>query len=318
MSLPNLKIGYVVDPICQLNFAKDSTVALMHEAQQRGFENYAITLPDLFSENGSARARMDRVYVEETSYRSTDVGVRGLEEMDLVLMRKDPPVDLAYSMALDVLNRVNEQKTLVLNRPASLQQLNEKTLVCQFPEWAPDILLTASVAHIRSFLQSHESAVIKPTNLMGGRSIYLLRRTDPNLSVILEDMTRRQRRYVVVQEYLPEIVRGGDERLLFINGKMVPYGIARIPAPGDHRGNLARGATARGFSPQAHHRAIERSLGPFFRKWGLFFVGIDIIGGKLTEINITSPTGISEIRKLSGIDAAALFFDTLLKSSFNN
>ncbi len=318
MSIQSLKIGYVIDPIERLNFKKDTTLALMRESQKRGFQNYTITLPNLFLEDDHPIVLAERIELDgPDDYQALEKGLIALEELDVILMRKDPPFDVEYIMATYILDRLQGSKTIVLNNPQSLRDLNEKVMVSRFPDIVPPNLLTSSSSRALDFMELHGKVVVKPTNKMGGQSIYILQKGDPNIAVILEDMTLRGRRYVVLQKFIPEISQDGDQRILLINGKPVDCGVARIPIAGDHRGNLVCGAKASGFKLTARHLKICDTLSPYLLEKGLFFVGIDVIGDFLTEVNITSPTGILEIDKIFGISVAQIFFDALLETYFH-
>ncbi len=314
----SLRIGYIIDPIETLKFGKDSSVALMKESQRRGFTNYAITLSDLFLDNDTAKAHAAQIELDvKSSYKVHSRELLDLsDQLDVILMRKDPPFDVDYIMSTYILERAGKGKAIVLNDPAALREINEKVAISQFPAISPPNLLTASAERIQEFIELHEKVVIKPTNLMGGRSIYILAKGDPNVPVIIEDVTLRGERYVIVQKYIPAIREHGDKRIILINGKPLPYGIARVPRDGDHRGNLVTGAEAVGFELGPPEFEICNAIGPYLTDHGLFFVGIDVIGDQLTEINITSPTGIVEIEKAFGFDGAAAFFDALLDIYF--
>lgn len=236
-----------------------------------------------------------------------------LGELDFILMRKDPPFDIEYIMATYILERAQEEGAMVLNEPRSLRDVNEKVFTAWVPQCCPPGLLTRSKSAIHSFLDAHQKIVLKPTGRMGGQSIFVISKGDPNANVIIEEMTQFGNRYVQAQKYIPEITTIGDKRILLINGNPVEYGITRIPGPGDHRGNLAVGAEAKGFTLTDRDRWICDQLKPILVERGLFFVGIDVIGDYMTEINVTSPTGIREINKFGNLDVAALVFDELTR-----
>lgn len=316
MTLQSLRIGYVIDPIERLNFKKDTSLALMRESQKRGFQNYTITIANLFLEDDRPIALAEKTELDgEDNYRVIEKALIALEDLDVILMRKDPPFDVEYIMATYILDRLGSS-TIVINNPRSLRDLNEKVMVSRFPGIVPPNLLTSSINRALEFMELHGKVVVKPTNKMGGQSIYILQKGDPNITVILEDITSRGTRYVVLQKFIPEISEEGDQRILLINGKPIDCGVARIPIDGDHRGNLVCGAKASGFKLTARHRTICDTLHPYLIEKGLFFVGIDVIGGFLTEVNITSPTGILEIDKIFGINVAQTFFDALLETYF--
>lgn len=317
MILDSLKIGYVIDPIERLNFKKDTTLALMRESQNRGFHNYTITLATMFLEDDDPMAIAERTeLIGPADFKVLEKTKMGLADLDVILMRKDPPVDVEYIMATYILDRLENKNTLVINNSKALRDFNEKILVSRFPNIVPPNVLTSSISRAMEFMEQHEKVVIKPTNKMGGQSIYILQKGDPNIAIILEDMTLRGNRYVVLQKYIPEITEEGDQRILLINGKPIDCGLARMPIEGDHRGNLVCGAKASGFKLTERHHKICDTLSPYLKSNGLFFVGIDVIGDFLTEVNVTSPTGIVEIDKIFGINVAQTFFDTLLEVYF--
>jgi glutathione synthase len=314
MTMKPRRLGIVMDPLDTIHVKKDTTLALMLEAQARGWELYYMTMDDLCLNNGKAEAWMRRAKVyndldhwfdlEEDNYGS-------LGELDVILMRKDPPFDLEYIMATYILEHAEREGALVINRPQSLRDANEKVFSAWVPECCPPALLTRSKSAIKQFLETHQKIVVKPTDRMGGQSIFVISEGDPNTNVIIEEMTRKGSRYVQVQAYLHQINETGDKRILLINGQPVETAISRIPGGGDHRGNLAVGAEARAITLSERDYWICAQLQPIFRERGLFFVGIDIIGDYLTEINVTSPTGIREINHLHHVKVEAIFFDAL-------
>jgi glutathione synthase len=309
-----IRIGMVMDPIESINPKKDTTLAFMLEAQSRGWEIVYLTLGDLYLRNGRAEGFMRRLKVFDDPYHYYEITGEEygpLGHLDLILMRKDPPFDIEFVMATYILERAELEGAIVLNRPASLRDANEKVFTAWFPQCCPPGLLTRSRKAILDFLDTHQKIVVKPTCLMGGQSIYVIAKGDPNTNVILEEMTQRDTRYVHAQGYIPDIKTKGDKRVLLINGIPVEQGIARIPGGTDHRGNLAVGATAEGFTLTERDRWICQQIAPSLVERGLFFVGIDIIGDYLTEINVTSPTGIREIRKIFQVDVATMLFDRL-------
>lgn len=311
-----IRIGMVMDPIESINTKKDTTLAFMLEAQSRGWEVAYLTLADLFLADGHAEGYIRYVKVfndPELWYEVEREEFGQLREMDILLMRKDPPFDIEYIMATYILERAEAEGVLVLNKPQALRDVNEKVFTAWFPQCCPASLFTRSKKAIKSFLDQHGKIVIKPTNKMGGQSIFVIAKDDPNTNVIIEEMTNRDTRYVQVQAYVPEIKTHGDKRILIIDGEPVPYGITRIPGPGDHRGNLAVGARAEGFTLTDRDRWICKQIGPTLKERGLLFVGIDIIGDYLTEINVTSPTGVVEISKIFNIHVASLVFDAISK-----
>lgn len=309
-----VRIGIVMDPIDSIHPKKDTTLAFMLEAQSRGWQIAYLTLGDLYLNNGRAEGRMRYVKVFENPdhwYEFDGEEYGPLGELDVILMRKDPPFDMEYIMATYILERAEAEGAIVVNKPQTLRDANEKVFTAWFPQCCPPSLLTRSKNDIKKFLDVHQKIVVKPTCKMGGQSVFVISKGDPNTNVIIEEITQLGTRYVQAQTYIPEIETMGDKRVLLINGIPVEHGIARIPGEGDHRGNLAVGAKASGFTLSDRDRWICAQLGPTLRERGLLFVGIDVIGNYLTEINVTSPTGVREIGKLFNINVASLFFDAL-------
>jgi glutathione synthase len=315
-----IRIGMVMDPIETINPKKDTTLAFMLEAQSRGWQVYYLTLGDLYLNNGRAEGMMRQVKVSDDPHHYYEIiseEYGPLKHLDIILMRKDPPFDIEFVMSTYILERAEADGVIVLNRPSSLRDANEKVFTAWFPQCCPPGLLTRSRAALIEFLNTHQKIVVKPTCRMGGQSIFVITKGDPNTNVILEEMTLMGTRYIHAQAYIPEIKTKGDKRILLINGEPVEQGIARIPGEGDHRGNLAVGARAEGFTLTDRDRWICEQLGPELRERGLFFVGIDIIGDYLTEINVTSPTGIREIKKIFQVDVAAMLFDGLTEIMYS-
>lgn len=308
------RLGVLMDPIESINPKKDTSLALMIEAQARGWNLVYLEMKDLFLRSGRAEGRMRQVKVFDDSHHWYEIGVEtygSLSELDAIMMRKDPPFDIEYIMATYILERAEAEGVVVLNRAQSLRDVNEKVFTAWFPQCCPPGLLTRSKSAIKDFLQTHHKIVVKPTAKMGGQSIFVISEGDPNTNVIIEELTQRETCYIQAQAYIPEITTLGDKRIILIDGEAVEYGIARIPGAGDHRGNLAVGATAEGFELTERDKWICAQIGPELKKRGLFFVGIDVIGDFLTEINVTSPTGIKEIGKIFDINIGAKFFEVL-------
>jgi glutathione synthase len=302
----NLEIGIVMDPIGSINIKKDSTFAMMLAAQRRGWRLWYMELADLALTPQHCVARMRRVEVEDNAsqwYRSGATETRPLASLPAILMRKDPPFDMEYIYATYLLEQAHEAGTLVVNDPRTLRDANEKVFTARFPKYCPPLLVTRSAADIADFLAQHRDMVVKPLGGMGGMSVFRVRAGDQNLNVIIETLTEHGRRYCMAQRYIPEIV-DGDKRILLIDGQPVPYALARIPAPGENRGNLAAGASAQGRPLSERDRAIAGEVGAELRRRGVLFAGIDVIGDYLTEVNITSPTCIRELDALYGLDIA--------------
>ncbi len=309
-----VRIGFVMDPISTINPKKDTTLAIMLEAQSRGWLIFYMELKDLFLENGEAKAVMHTIIVYddlENWFEIRSSEYKSLGDMDLLFMRKDPPFDMEYIMATYILEQAARQGVKVINDPQGLRDANEKVFTAWFPQCCPPGLLTRSKSAILDFLVKHQKIVIKPTCKMGGKSVFLLVKNDPNVNVIIEEVTKNEQVYVQVQKYIPEISETGDKRILLINGEPVEYALTRIPSKDDHRGNLAVGAKGKGFKLTENDRWICSQIGPTLVKKGLLFVGIDVIGDYLTEINVTSPTCVREIDKEFNINISAILLDFL-------
>jgi glutathione synthase len=302
----SLEVGIVMDPIGSINIKKDSTFAMMLAAQHRGWRLWYMELGDLALTPQHCVARMREVKVEDNAsqwYRFGETEVRPLASLPAVLMRKDPPFDMEYIYATYLLEQAQDAGTLVVNDPRTLRDANEKVFTARFPQCCPPLLVTRSASDISEFLGQHDDIVLKPLGGMGGMSVFRVRAGDQNRNVIVETLTDHGRRYCMAQRYIPEIA-DGDKRILLIDGQPVPYALARIPAPGESRGNLAAGASAQGRPLSERDRAIAAQVGPELRRRGVLFAGIDVIGDYLTEVNITSPTCIRELDALYGLDIA--------------
>jgi len=302
-----------MDPLQGLNTKKDSTLAMMVAAQTRGWQVLAMTPADLFIREGRcmARATPARVALDQQPWFQADAPcVLPLHELDAVLMRKDPPFDTDYIYTTYLLEMAESAGTLVINRPHSLRDCNEKLFTVQFPQCCPPLVVSSSAAVIREFLTEQGDIVVKPLHGMGGQSIFRIRQGDPNVSVIMETLTHHGQTLVMAQRYLPEI-RQGDKRILMIDGEPVPYALARIPGEGETRGNLAAGGTGKAVPLSDRDRWICGQVGPALRRRGLWFVGLDVIGDYLTEINVTSPTCIRELDAQCGLDIGGQFMDCI-------
>ena len=302
----NVKVGIVMDPIGSINVKKDTTLAMMLAAQRRGWGLSYMELGDLFVRDGAAHARMRPIEVRDDPndwYTLGDSGTAALASLDVILMRKDPPFDMEFVYATYILERAEAAGVLVVNKPQSLRDANEKMFTAWFPQCCPPTLVTREHARMASFLDEHGDIIVKPLDGMGGMSIFRVRAGDPNMNVVFETLTRQQARYAMCQRYIPEI-HEGDKRVLLIDGEPIDYALARIPAGGDARGNLAAGAQGVGMEITDRMRAIAGQVGPELRKKGLIFVGLDVIGDYLTEINVTSPTCIRELDAAFGVDIA--------------
>ncbi len=314
--MKTVHLGVVMDPIGSIQPKKDSTLAMLLAAQSKGWQMVYMELNDLRLCNGRAEATMRPLKVRDNPknwFQLEEASDGALGSLDIILMRKDPPVDVEYIMATYILERAEAEGVLVVNRPRTLRDVNEKIFTQWFPQCCPASLLSRSKSALREFLAMQRSIVLKPVNAMGGRSVFVLREGDPNTNVIFEEMTREERRFVLAQALIPGIETSGDKRILLIDGEPVSQGITRMPSPGDPRANLAAGGTAKGCELTDRDRWICGQIGPELRDRGLYFVGIDIIGEYLTEINVTSPTCIREIDRIFGVDIAADLMSALEK-----
>jgi glutathione synthase len=293
----SVRLGIVMDPIAGIAFKKDSSLAMLLAAQERGWTLFYMEQQDLYQVGSQARARMRalRVFKDPARWFELDAEVDSpLGELDVILMRKDPPFNGEYVYATYLLELAEQAGALVVNRPQSLRDCNEKFFATQFPQCTPPTLVSRRADILREFAAEHRDVILKPLDEMGGASIFRHREGDPNLSVILETLTDHGARQIMAQRYIPAI-QNGDKRILMIDGEPVPYCLARIPAPGETRGNLAAGGRGEARPLSERDREIAAIVGPELRKRGLLFVGLDVIGDYLTEINVTSPTCIREI-----------------------
>lgn len=293
----SIRLGIVMDPIERISYKKDSSMAMLWAAKARGWSLHYFEMQDLYQVDGEARGRGRQLDVFQDPERwfafGEDVDLP-LRELDVILMRKDPPFDNEFVYATYLLEQAERGGTLVVNRPASLRDCNEKFFATLFPELAPPTLVSRRADIIREFARTHGDVILKPLDGMGGSSVFRHREGDPNLSVILETLTAHGTQQIIAQRYLPGI-KDGDKRILMIDGEPVDYCLARIPAQGETRGNLAAGGRGVAQPLSARDREIAAMVGPEVRKRGLLFVGLDVIGEHLTEINVTSPTCIREI-----------------------
>ncbi|WP_426944247.1 glutathione synthase [Pseudomonas oryzihabitans] len=293
----SIRLGIVMDPIERISYKKDSSMAMLWAAKARGWTLHYFEMQDLYQVDGEARGRGRQLDVFQDPERwfafGEDVDLP-LRELDVILMRKDPPFDNEFVYATYLLEQAERGGTLVVNRPASLRDCNEKFFATLFPGLAPPTLVSRRADIIREFARTHGDVILKPLDGMGGSSVFRHREGDPNLSVILETLTAHGTQQIIAQRYLPGI-KDGDKRILMIDGQPVDYCLARIPAQGETRGNLAAGGRGVAQPLSARDREIAATVGPELRKRGLLFVGLDVIGEHLTEINVTSPTCIREI-----------------------
>ncbi|MDW8845571.1 glutathione synthase [Erwinia sp. MMLR14_017] len=310
-----IKLGIVMDPITSINIKKDTSFAMLLEAQRRGYEIHYMEMKDLYLRGGEARARTHSLSVEQNYDKWFEFGSEqdiALADLNVVLMRKDPPFDTEFIYATYILERAEEQGTLIVNKPQSLRDCNEKLFTAWFAELTPDTLVTRNAQQIREFWQEHGDIILKPLDGMGGASIFRIKQEDPNLSVIIETLTEHGNFYCMAQNYLPAI-KEGDKRVLVVDGEPVPYCLARIPKSGETRGNLAAGGRGEARPLSESDWEIARRVGPTLKAKGLIFVGLDIIGDKLTEINVTSPTCVREIEAAFPISITGMLMDAIEK-----
>ncbi|MBD3670283.1 MAG: glutathione synthase [Gammaproteobacteria bacterium] len=310
-----IKIAVLMDPIGSIKPAKDTTLAMMLSAQARGWDLYYLTQSDLWLDQGKVMARLTPVKVFDDNEHWFELGepyIDALSHMDALLMRKDPPFDMEYIYTTYLLEQSEREGLLVVNRPQSLRDANEKLYTAWFPQCTPETLVSRQAESFRDFLKNHGDVILKPLEGMGGSSIFRLKQGDPNISVVIETLTQHGTRFAMAQKFIPEI-REGDKRILLIDGEPVPYALARIPAEGETRGNLAAGGTGVGRELSDRDRWICEQVAPTLVDKGLIFVGLDVIGDYLTEINVTSPTGVRELDKAYGLSICDRLMDAIEK-----
>jgi glutathione synthase len=308
-----VRLGIVMDPIGSINIKKDSSFAMLLAAQARRWSIDYMELNDLYMRDGECRARVRTLEVRDdpagwfTLSGERDIPLR---EHDVLLMRKDPPFDMEYIYATYVLERVEHAGVLVVNRPRSVRDANEKMYTAWFPQCCPPTLVTREKQRLHAFLAEQGDIIVKPLDGMGGASIFRVRAGDTNTNVIFETLTEHEHRFTMAQRYIPEI-RDGDKRVLMLDGVPLPHALARVPAADDARGNLAAGAKGVGVDLGERDRWIAEQVGPTLREKGLLFVGLDVIGDYLTEINVTSPTCIRELDHIYGLDIAGQLLEVI-------
>ena len=302
-----------MDPIDGINPVKDSTFAMMLEAQRRAYEIHYITANNLFCKHGIAYAYSQKIQLIDNPkdwYKLQNIELKPLHEFNLVMMRKDPPFNMEYIMDTYILEQAQSAQTHIINKPQALRDANEKFFTETFPECTPDNFISRNPKLLRAAIEDMGDVIIKPMDGMGGDSIFKSSIHDKNLNVILETVTQNGRKTTMVQSFIPDISQG-DKRILMINGKPVPYALARIPSSSDFRGNLAKGGTGKGIELSDSDRRICDLVGPKLKSMGIVFAGIDVIGEYLTEVNVTSPTCIRELDKIFGLNIAGDLFDCI-------
>ncbi len=310
-----MKMAVWMDPLHAIYPKKDSSIAMIQRAQELGIECYYFTIADLFCQNGEGFAQVYDINLLDLTakrwYESNPQGIKPLNYFDIILIRKDPPVDMAYLYALNILELAEKAGVLVANKPQSLRDVNEKMFTLHFPHCIPDTLVTSNIEQLKTFWAQHREVIFKPLNGMGGHNIFHVSEDGRNLSVILHALTAHQTQIIMAQRFIPEIYTVGDKRIILIDGKPISHALARFPAPGESRGNLAAGGFGKVVPLSEHDEEICQQIGPILRERGLLFVGIDVIGKYLTEINVTSPTCIREITDEVKIDITGHYLDIL-------
>jgi len=302
-----------MDPIGSIKPVKDSSFAMLLEAARRNYELCYFEQSDVMLKGGSAMGQYRPLEVrEDTSdfYTLGQPAPMPLGDLDVILMRKDPPFDMEYIYTTYILDRAVDAGALVVNAPQALRDMNEKAYTAWFPDFTPDAVTTRSIREIKSFWKEHGTVVIKPLDGMGGKSIFVVRPGDNNANVIFETLTNNGSRFAIAQTYIPEI-SDGDKRILIVDGEPVPYALARVPPPDDNRGNLVMGATGRGQPLSERDLTIATEVGKVLKQSGVVFAGIDVIGDCLTEVNVTSPTGIRELDRQFDLNIAGQMFDAI-------
>ena len=315
-----IRLGVVMDPIQSINIKKDTTLAMLWAASDRGWQLSYMRQEDLYQAGDEPRAKARPLEVfrdSEDFYQLGETEDIKLGDLDVILMRKDPPFDNEFIYSTYILEAAERLGTLIVNKPQSLRDCNEKMFATQFPECCPPLVVSRDEQVLRDFHQQHGDVIYKPLDGMGGSSIFRVKKDDPNLGVILETLTSYGANTIMAQRYLPEIV-DGDKRILLIDGEVVDYCLARIPAEGETRGNLAAGGTGRAQPLTDRDRWIANQIGPIAKQKGLLFVGIDVIGDYLTEINVTSPTCVREIDNQFNTDIAGMLMDVITAKLSNN
>lgn len=306
-------VGVVMDPIAKIKPEKDTSFAMMLEAQRRGATLVYFELSDLYIDNGAPKGIGQQVTVRDQDkdfYTLGETTTYALGDIDVLLMRKDPPFDSEFLYATHILSLAERDGALVVNRPQSLRDFNEKLFTSYFPSLIPDTLVTRNSKLVREFHAKHKDVICKPLDGMGGASIFRVKEDGTNLGVIIETLTANGQRQMMVQKYLPEI-KDGDKRVLIVNGEVMPYCLARLPSAGETRGNLAAGGTGRPQPISDSDRRLAETIAPVLIEKGLIFVGLDVIGDCITEINVTSPTCVREIERAYDINIMAALFDAI-------
>jgi glutathione synthase len=311
----NIKLGIVMDPIGSIKANKDSSLAMLLAASKRGWDLYYMEQSDLFLEAGRCHCQLSRLEVrdnEDDWYTLSEQRTAPLDELDVILMRKDPPVDMEFIYTTFLLQRAEAHGVLVVNDPASIRNANEKLYTAWFSQCCAPTRVSREIKQLKEFHHEHGDIIVKPLDGMGGASVFRIQKNDPNLNVILETITGNGTTSAMAQRYIPEIT-AGDKRILMINGEPFPHALARIPTGDETRGNLAAGGRGEGVDLSKRDLWICEQVGPTLRERGLMFVGLDVIGDYLTEINVTSPTCIRELDSIYNADIAGQFMDAIAR-----
>tara|TARA_B100001094_G_scaffold285592_1_gene299844 strand:+ start:10380 stop:11324 length:945 start_codon:yes stop_codon:yes gene_type:complete len=308
-----IKLGIIMDPIEHIHIKKDTSFAMLLAAQARQYELYYMELQDLYLQDGTTYASMRRLHVQEDEsnwYRFESNTDQALTELDVVLMRKDPPFDSEYIYSTYLLERAEIDGVLVVNKPQSLRDANEKLFTAWFSQFTPPTLVSKQYKHLKAFIEKHQDVILKPLDGMGGASIFRVRQDDPNRNVIMETLTQHEQQFIMAQTFLPAIAQG-DKRILIVDGQVVSHCLARIPAQGETRGNLAAGGRGVVQKLNEDEQRIAQAIAPELKKRGLIFVGLDMIGNHITEINVTSPTCLREIEREAQLDITGMLLDAI-------
>lgn len=303
-----MKLAIFMDPLHTLKPYKDTTVLMIQRAQALGWSCFYFTQNDVFCQDGRAFAAVSSIVIQDETQvdwvKTACLGEMPLATFDMILMRKDPPFDMEYVYATYALDLAHQEGVLVANNPQSLRDANEKFFTLQFPHCCPPTLVSRDAAKLREFWQTHQRVILKPLDGMGGQGIFYVDEAGTNLSVILEVLTQQQQLTIMAQQYIPDITTLGDKRIILIHGEPVPFALARIPAVGELRGNLAAGGRGEVVPITERDRWLCAQVASTLKTKGLYFVGIDVIGDFITEINVTSPTCVREITAKTGLDIA--------------
>jgi len=309
-----LKLAVLMDPISTIKPYKDSSFAMLLEAQKRNWQLHYLEIGDLLWQQNQSYGKTRRLRVKDDNQDwfslDEEFSLTPLAEMNVILMRVDPPFNMEYLYATHLLEQAQRTGTLVVNNPTALRDANEKLFTLWFPQCIPNTLVSSNAKQINHFIQEHQDIIIKPLDAMGGASIFRIRKGDPNTSVIIETITEYQTKHVMLQRFIPEVSQG-DKRILLIDGEPIKYGLARIPAKGETRGNLAAGGTGKGVELTKRDFWICDQVSSTLKEKGLLFVGLDVIGDYLTEINVTSPTCIRELDSMYGLNIAGQLMDSI-------